>query len=321
MRMRNLIMATGLLLASTACALAQPSSNATVVVARVNNDPIYVIDVEQQVAKALRGREARDDALKLLQAQATEQLVGRTLILQLLAEKNLAANEKEIDVEVDRIRKQLALTGATLEEHLQKTDQDEATLRRNLLWQLSWQRYLDHYLSDENLQKFYGQHRAHFDGSEVRVAHILWKVDVDDSAALEEARASAARVRDEILSKQSTFDAAAAKYSQAPTANSGGKIGFITRHDSMPESFAKAAFELEKGEVSSPVVTPFGVHLIQCLEVKPGQRPWHDVRAAVKLSATEYLFDWMVGQRREKADVEYTGALPHFKPGTREIVD
>ena len=88
----------------------------------------------------------------------------------------------------------------------------------------------------------------------------------------------------------------------------------------MPEPFAKADVALDKGEVSPPVTTPFGVHIIQCLEVKPGQRPWHDVRESVKLSATEFLFDWIVGQRRGKADVTYTGALPYFKPGTREIV-
>ena len=88
----------------------------------------------------------------------------------------------------------------------------------------------------------------------------------------------------------------------------------------MPESFAKAAFDLDVGQISPPVVTPFGVHLIQCLEVKPGQRPWHDVHEAVKLSATEYLFNWMADQHRENAEITYTGALPHFKPGTKEIV-
>ena len=300
---------------------AQPSSAAATVVARVNGDAVYVIDVEQQVAKALRGREAHPEAMKLLQAQATEQLIGRQVILQTLAEKKVAANAKEIGVEVDRIRKQLAVTGATLEDHLKKTNQDEASLRRTLKWQLSWQRYLDRYLSDENLEKFYAQHRRHFDGTEVRVAHILWKVDVDDPQSLAETRSLANDVRKQINNNELTFDEAAAKYSQAPTANSGGKIGFITRHDSMPEPFAKAAFALDENSISAPITTPFGVHLIQCLEIKPGQRPWHDVRESVKLSATEFLFDWIVQQQRAKAEVEYTGALPYFKPGTREIVE
>jgi len=300
---------------------AQPSSNAATVVARVNDAPIYAIDVEQQVEQALRGRAARPEALRVLQAQAIEQLIGRQLILQMLAEKKLAANETEIDVEIDRIRRRLAVTGGTLEEHLEKTNQDLATLRRTLKWQLSWQHYLDHYLTEKNLQKFYEQHRRNFDGTELRLAHILWKVDVDDAEALAAAKEAAANVRRRILAGKTTFDAAAAEHSQAPTADTGGKIGYITRHDSMPEPFAKAAFELKKNEISPPVVTPFGVHLIQCLDVKPGQRPWRDVRQAVRLSATEYLFNWIVERRRPEADIHYTGALPYFKPGTREIVD
>ena len=315
-----IILACAVLVAAAAQTQAQPSSATATVVARVNGEAIYVIDVQQQLAQALRDREVRPEALRLLQAQATEQLIGQQLILQMLAEKKLTANDKEIDVEVERIRKQLAVTGATLEDHLEKKNMDVPALRRALLWQLSWQRYLDHYLSDDNLQKFYAQHRRHFDGTEVRVAHILWKVDVDDPDALQAAQRQAEEVRRRIAASELSFDAAAAEYSEAPTAKSGGKIGFITRHDSMPEPFAKAAFSLDKGQVSPPVTTSFGVHLIQCLEVKPGQRPWHDVREAVKLSATEFLFDWIVNQHRDNASVEYTGALPYFKPGTREIV-
>ena len=300
---------------------AQVSSNANTVVARVNGDPIYVIDVEQQIAQVLRGREATPEALRLMQAQATEQLISRQLILQALAEKKIAANDREIEVEIDRIRKRLAVTGGTLDEHIKKTGQDIDSLQRTLRWQLSWQRYVDHYLDEENLQKFYGKNRRQFDGTELRVAHILWKVDVNDAQALSKAQAQAAEVRRQITSKEFTFNAAAAKHSQAPTAESGGKIGFITRHDSMPEPFAHAAFDLEPGQISPPVVTPFGVHLIQCQQVKPGQKPWRDVRAAVKLAATKYLFDWMsTGKIRDEADVSYTGALPYFKPGTREVV-
>ena len=111
-------LACALLIANATTAQAQPSSAATTVVARVNGDAIYAIDVEQQLAQALRDREVRPEALRLLQAQATEQLVGRQLILQMLAEKKLAANEKEINVQIERMRKQLGLTGSTLEDHM-----------------------------------------------------------------------------------------------------------------------------------------------------------------------------------------------------------
>lgn len=300
---------------------AQDQSPSGKIVARVNGEPIYAREVEQQLRLVLRGREAEPQARQVLQAQAIEQLIGRKLILQMLAEQDKAANEREIDLEIERIRKSLAVTGATLDEHLEKTQLDLPSLRRTLAWQLSWQRHLDAHLTEENLKRFYERRRPHFDGSQVRVAHILLKVaDARDEEAVASARFQAAAIAKRIEAGELTFDEAAARHSDAPTGDSGGKIGFIRRHGSMPESFARAAFDLQPGQLSGPVVSPFGVHVIKCLEIKPGQRPWNEVRHEVQLAATRYLFDWIVQRRRGDAEINYTGALPHFKPGTREIV-
>jgi parvulin-like peptidyl-prolyl isomerase len=313
--------ATLLCAAVSRIALAQPSASATTVVARVNGQPIYAIEVEQQLDLVLRGRSAEPDALRLLQAQAIEQLISRRLILEQLAEKKVALNEKEIDVEVERIRKRLATTGVKLEDHLAKTRQDLASLRRTLAWQHTWARYLDQFLTEENLKKFADQRQREFDGSQVSVAHILLKVEnTDDPAAVTAATERLSAIAAEIAAGKVTFEEAAAKHSQSPTAASGGKLGFIDRHNSMPEPFAKAAFALEPEQVSKPVVTSFGVHLIKSLEIKPGQRQWHEMEPEVRQAATAYAFDWLADRRRSLAKIEYTGALPHFKPGTREIV-
>ncbi|MCA9267387.1 MAG: peptidylprolyl isomerase [Planctomycetales bacterium] len=319
-RASTLAAASALAALLTGAAHAQPSASPGEIAARVNGKPIYTSEVAEQLALALRGREAQPEAQRVLTAQAIEQLIGRKLILEMLAQRKLAANDAEIDLEIDRIRKRLAVTGATLEEHLQATGQTIAALRQTLLWQLSWQRYLDRYLNEDNLKRFYEDRRREFDGSEVRVAHILWKVaDPDDEEAVAQSQQQAAAVRAAIVGGEISFDAAAAQHSQSPTAASGGKLGFITRHDAMPEPFAKAAFALAEGGVSPPVVTPFGVHVIQCLEIRAGQRPWHDTRELVRQEAMRFLFDWIVSKERPAARVEYTDALPHFEPGTRRL--
>lgn len=305
---------------SNSPAFAQPTSAATTVVARVNGQPIYASEVQQQLKLVLRGRKPSAAALKLLQAQTIEQLIGRKLVLHFLDEKDLAANDKELDVEIGRIRKRLSATGVTLEQHLGKTQQDIDSLRRALAWQISWQRYLDQFLSEENLKKFYQRRQRQFDGSQVRVAHILWKVDdAADRQSVAQATEKAAALRKKITSGEVSFSEAAAQHSQSPSKDKGGNIGFITRHESMPEPFARAAFDLQPGEVSAPVATPFGVHLIQCVEIKPGQKAWRETRPAVEQAATQFLFDWIVGRARPDAKVEYTDALPYFKPGTREL--
>ena len=302
---------------------AAPAAFADVVVATVDGDAINASEVEQQVARVLRGREADGLARRRLQAQATEQLIGRRLILKYLANspQPFAANEKEIDVAVSRIRTQFAATEKTLEDYLQKTNQDLPSLRRTLRWQLSWQRYVDHFLTEANLKKFFREHQREFDGSEVRVAHILWKVNVEDRAAVAQATQTAERVRKQVEADEITFASAAARHSQSPTAKQGGDVGFVTRHDTMSEPFARAAFQLDVDEISPPVVSPFGVHLIKCLEWKHGQRTFQAARIEIHDAATAYLFRWIADRQRKQAVIHYTGQSPHFRPGTRELAD
>jgi parvulin-like peptidyl-prolyl isomerase len=88
----------------------------------------------------------------------------------------------------------------------------------------------------------------------------------------------------------------------------------------MHESFSRAAFALKEQEVSPPVITPFGVHLIRCAEINPGQRTWQDARQALTAAVTRYLFDWAAEKERSKAEIKFTGTLPHFAPGTEELI-
>ncbi|MCE9525651.1 MAG: peptidyl-prolyl cis-trans isomerase, partial [Planctomycetales bacterium] len=101
------------------------------------------------------------------------------------------------------------------------------------------------------------------------------------------------------------FADAAKKHSQAPTAKDVGNIGTIRRHEPMPEDFSKAAFALKKGEVSPPVVSPFGVHLIQVQEIIPGRRTWEDCREELRPAVTLYLFRWIAEKQRKEAKISY----------------
>ena len=109
--------------------------------------------------------------------------------------------------------------------------------------------------------------------------------------------------------------------SAAPTGAKGGDIGLISRREPMPESFSKAAFALAEGEISGPVVTPFGVHLVRCLKIEPGQKRWQDVRKELSDAITLYLFTWAAERQRANARVKFTGAIAHFQPGTEQLAD
>ena len=130
----------------------------------------------------------------------------------------------------------------------------------------------------------------------------------------------AAEILAEIKAGKLTFVDACAQYSQAPTAQAGGELGWIGRREPMPESFSQAAFALDVNQISEPVVTTVGVHLIQCLEIKPGGRDWKAARPELEPALTQYLFQYLAGRERPTSRIEYTDVAPHFKPGTEELV-
>jgi parvulin-like peptidyl-prolyl isomerase len=137
------------------------------------------------------------------------------------------------------------------------------------------------------------------------VAHLLIKpASPTDPRSVEEARVKASKIRAAVEAKELTFADACRQHSQAATAKAGGDIGFIRRREPMPEAFAAAAFALDKGPVSEPVQTRFGIHLIQVLEIKPGQRIWQECRDELRSAVTQYLFRWIAEKEREAAQVE-----------------
>ncbi len=78
----------------------------------------------------------------------------------------------------------------------------------------------------------------------------------------EEAKAAMERLRAKLVAGEVAFDEAARVISECPSGTEGGDLGEFPR-GVMVDSFEKAAFALEVGELSDVVETPFGFHLIQ----------------------------------------------------------
>lgn len=112
-------------------------------------------------------------------------------------------------------------------------------------------------ITEEEAQKFYKDNMSRFLQEEgVSARHIL----VSDSE-------SAQDIVNKIKGGMD-FAEAAAQYSTCPSKERGGELGFFTKGRMVPE-FEEAAFELAVGEVSEPVKTQFGYHIIQVLDKKP----------------------------------------------------
>lgn len=271
----------------------QPPVAERAVVAQVGARPIYADQVERELRRVLRGRTVEPSAAAQLRAEALKRLVDRQKILAWLESQGRAATPADLDLAIRQRQAEVAKRRGRWEQYLRDQEMyDEQDLRESLRWQLSWRRFLDQYLTDENLERYFREHRRDFDGTRIRVAHIRLQVDSDQPQAWAAVEQQAAELLREIRSGNKTFATVALGTSAAPTATQGGELGWIERRRPMVESFSQAAFALEPGQVSEPVRTPFGIHLIHCLEVEPGQRSWRDARAELETAVTHFLFQW-----------------------------
>ena len=274
-------------------------------VATVDKVVITDADVARELAIAFPNRTIDQAAQEAVRRQAIEQLVRRQLVLRYLKESKQLANPAEIDVAVERLKKQLAQREVKFEDYLKSKQLDELGFRAALTWQLSWQRLLEKYFTDANLESYFTKHRREFDGTELHVAHILFKLEKNaDAKTRTDTRQQATDVLAQLRAGTITFAEAAKRHSAGPSREAGGDIGWISRHEPMPEPFSRAAFALEVNQISEPVETTFGIHLIRCLEVKVGQKQWMDVRPDLEQAVTEYLFNWAAEQVRPRAKIE-----------------
>ena len=101
---------------------------------------------------------------------------------------------------------------------------------------------------------------------DVKASHILIKVNEKSKDSDNEAFKKAKSIRNEIINKKISFSDAAKKYSEDPSAqNNSGDLGFFTAF-MMVYDFESAVYELEINEISKPIKTKYGYHLIKLFD-------------------------------------------------------
>ena len=175
--------------------------------------------------------------------------------------------------------------------------------------------------TDADLQAYYQQHIN--DVTELRLRHILIRtsgssvplypgeVDLSDDAAL----AKAKDLRAQILAGADFENLARTDSADPGSRGKGGELGFIKKGQTMP-SFEEAAYALKIGEISQPVKTAYGYHLIQVEEKKPTKtaeqmRP--DMEKAFAADASKKFLEALKAKAKIVVD-------PSFKETTKVTV-
>lgn len=144
-------------------------------------------------------------------------------------------------------------------------------------------------IDETRLRELYEAEKERLAGDEqLRARHILIELPEDAGAAAEAAARDRARAIHQQLQEGADFAELARAESDDPgSAAQGGDLGFFSRGFMVPE-FEAAAFALEPGQISEPVRTPFGFHIIEVTDVRAKEVPgFEEMRDELYRRATQ----------------------------------
>jgi peptidyl-prolyl cis-trans isomerase SurA len=213
----------------------------------------------------------RDSLSNLLLDRMIE---DKVILVEAERDTSISVTNKEVDTaldnQIERIRSQFASEEAFLEQlqaegltlkELRNQYRDE--IRNQLLKEKLIQKRLEQVrVSSGEVKKFYETNRDSLPEKPagVRLAHILI------STQPSEATADSLRRYAELIRQKATegeeFAALAKNYSEDPSGEGGGDLGWFSRGQMVPE-FEEAAFILQPGQISDVVKTQFGYHIIK----------------------------------------------------------
>ncbi len=257
-------------------------------------------------------------------------LIDNVVVDQYLTQLKIDVPAKEVDTNLERIKAEAKKGGQDYAKMLAMLHLTEDELRRELTSAMKWDKFVMQQGTDKALRGLFAQNLDMFNGAKMQARHILIKIEHDNKAAAqarimalkqqieaEVAQAVAklpagsdkitvAKERAKALEK--TFSAVAAKESSCPSRTRGGDMGYFPRVGQMVEPFARAAFALKPYEMSGPVVTDFGVHLILAVDYQPGKDvKFEDVQGFVRDVYAQRLREAILNSYKPKSRIDIRG--------------
>jgi len=242
------------------------------IVALVGKDVITRTELAERTAQAERELVRRRIAAPepaVLERQVLERMVLDKAQLQRAAESGLRVDELELDRAVQRIAQNNKMTLAELRRTLERDGVPFEGFRNDLRQQIVLTRLREREVDDRvqvseaEIDQYLEEKRPEAaQAVEYDLAHVLVRVPEQASPEqVEQARARAARVRAEAAAG-GDFARLAASYSDAGDALQGGAMGWRAP-GRLPDLFAEALRDMKPGEVSPPLRSPAGFHVLK----------------------------------------------------------
>lgn len=288
---------------------------------------------ELKASAALGENITREDILILL--------IEEKLIIEKAERDDITASEGEIQMQLERVMKNIISQFPTYQDFLKVLQNEGLTvdeLKERYRSQIAKQVVRDKLLqqavfskidvSEYEKRNYYETNLDSFPDRPkmVKIAEIAIKPAMG-SESLDQALREIEDIQDE-LNKGADFETLAQTYSDCPSAAQGGDLGYFSRGQMVPE-FEEAAFELEIGEVSEPVLTEFGYHLIRIDDKRDGEVKARHILVEAAMSDSDkekitQLIDEVYQKLQDGADfmecaIEYS--IPTEETGEEVVID
>ena len=252
-----------------------------------------------------RGRDIPKTADRRYRKSIVDRLIYQEILRQEAESRNLSYDKDELAQREEAQKRGIK----DWDKHLARRGESEASLRALYLTELLERAILEAdgklTVTEPEILEEYEKIKPNYkkDKERVRAAHILVRVGPEERPNpgeavtepteeqkkqwREEALKKANEIYAEVTAPGADFTTLAIKYSEGPSARKGGDLGIFSA-DRMVGEFSDAAFALAPGEVSKPVETKFGFHVIKVFgKYPPGDLPLEALRDQIdeRLSA------------------------------------
>lgn len=246
---------------------------------------------QYQQRMTMQGQMVGDSQLKELKDSILDTLIGRELLYQESKKNNIKVESQAIDDELSRMKKMFS-DETSFTSALSQMGFSEQSLKSQIEKGLMVQKLVEKEcaekinISEKESKEFYDNHPEMFKQPEqVKASHILVKTEAGADQAAKEAAHKKIESIQKQLKEGKEFADLAKEYSDCPSKEKGGDLGYFRRGE-MVKPFEDTAFSIAPGVVSDIVETTFGYHLIKVTDKKPEQVISYD---SVKEKLTQYL--------------------------------
>lgn len=304
-------LATSIMAVAIPSALALDIKPVDNIVAVVNDDVITKQELDL-VTNQMRSQLPKGKSVDAahLEQQALAQLIRKDLLVQAAKRANIRLSNADVNEAIEQFAAQRHMTAKELIQRIAKEGISENQLRRTMTENLLAQKIEQSevmgksQVSDAEIDDAIA--RAQQEGRPLpppitaysyHVQHILLKNDNDITRKLIEQIAQQAR-------SGASFEQLARQYSQDGSAQNGGDLGWIIDGETVPP-FEAAVKSLQPGQISMPVRTQFGWHVIRLIDVRsndtPAERQRNGMRAVLVQEKRELLLQNFLKQLEDQA--------------------